>query len=132
MDFGESMSQHEALVCDGERYADVVFCSSIFELQSRTFGSLVTCFLLGPLTFLNTWRVFWRSPAHLFFTYIVPLIPFCLVFDGYVSCFRTRTSEEVQQLMNRTTKFQGWKFRSGREMHTYPVGHLSWIICVRD
>src|SRR5271155_206857 len=114
------------------KYANSVSSSSIFELQSRTFTSLITCFLLGPLALLNTWSFFWRSPAHLFFTYIVPLIPFCLVFDGYVSSFRTRTPEEVCELMKSTKKFEGWTFWSGQQMHTFPVGHMSWIVCTRD
>lgn len=29
-------------------------------------------------------------------------------------------------------KFKGWKFMSGEEMHTWPMGWLSWIICVRE
>lgn len=105
---------------------------SIFELQSRTFSGLLTVFLLGPLSVLITPIFFWRSPVHLFFTYIIPLIPFCWCFDGYISSFRTRTPEEVQLLMNREKKFEGWKFVSGEEMHTWPMGWLSWIVCVKE
>ena len=132
MAFGELCSARATAVLSLKPLADLGLYSSIFELQSRTFSGLASCFLIGPLTFLNTAMVFWRSPAQLFFTYIIPLIPFCLVFDGYISSFRTRTPEEVQQLINRSEKLKGWKFLSGREMHTFPVGHLNWIICVRE
>jgi len=104
----------------------------IFELQSRTPSSLLTIFFLGPLFFLITPFYFWRSPGHLFFTYIIPIVPFVLAFDGYVSSMRTRSADEVLTLLERNGGLgKGWKVRSGREMHTWPMGYMSWIIAVK-
>jgi hypothetical protein len=71
------------------------------------------------------------------FTYLVPLIPFVVVFDGYVSCLRTRTPEEVEALLVRSIgrerlEREGWKLRNGSETHTWPIGRLNWIICAKE
>ena len=68
---------------------------------------------------------------QLFFTYIIPLIPAVLCFDGYVSSLRTRTPGEVQELMRKTSKFGDWDFKSGEACHTIPVGYMNWIICTK-
>jgi hypothetical protein len=109
------------------------FC--VFELQSRNWASMVMVSLLWPLAMLLTPVYFWWSPAHLFFTYLVPLVPFVWVFDGYVSSLRTRTVPEVEDLMRRAIGEQecrNWKVRSGEEVHTLVIGKLYWLIATRD
>lgn len=106
---------------------------SIFELQERTASSLFTVCLLWPLMLLTSPFYFWRSPGHLFFTYIVPIIPFVLVFDGLVSSLRTRTPEEIQEMMKRSgANCDGWQVKSGYEVHTWPTGHVTWIIASKN
>ncbi|KAF7504028.1 hypothetical protein GJ744_002907 [Endocarpon pusillum] len=107
----------------------------IFELQSRTISSFITIFLFGPLLGIISLYYFWNRPLHLFFTYVVPLIPFCVVFDGYISSLRTRTPEEVEALLRKANggrRLEGWRFMSGQEVHTWPTGWMSWVICVRE
>lgn len=87
---------------------------------------------MGILFLLITPFYFWRSPGHLFFTYVIPVIPFVLVFDGYVSSLRTRSSEEVQALMKECgASCDDWLVRSGHEVHTYPTGYLTWFMGVK-
>ena len=75
---------------------------------------------------------FWRSPGHLFFTYIIPIIPLVLVWDGYISSLRTRSPEEVQALMDKCgASSAGWTIQSGREQHTFPTGYMTWFIAVK-
>ncbi|MCJ1401224.1 hypothetical protein MMC11_004436 [Xylographa trunciseda] len=107
---------------------------AIFELQHRTFSSLLTCTLMWPLLLLISPYYFWRDPGFLFFTYIIPIIPFVLVVDGYTSSLRTRTADEIQTMMGGGGKggIKGWKFRSGSEVHTYPIGEMSWFIGVKE
>jgi len=104
----------------------------IFELQERTISSFITIFAMGILMFLITPFYFWRSPGHLFFTYIIPIIPFVLVFDGYISSVRTRSSEEVQALMKECgASCDGWSVKNGQEQHTWPTGYMTWVIGVK-
>jgi hypothetical protein len=84
---------------------------------------------------LSTPFYFWNSPGHLFFTYLVPIVPFIWVYDGYISCLRTRTPDEVEALLRRhvpSEKLAKWKFKSGRVCHTWPIGFLNWIICCKE
>lgn len=107
----------------------------IFELQSRTLHSLLTVFLFGPLIAVLSPAFFWREPLQLFFTYLVPLIPFCLVYDGYISSLRTRTPAEVERLMVRANggkRLEGWRLESGAECHTWPMGWMGWVVCVPE
>ena len=108
------------------------FC--IFELQSRHLSSFVTVSLLWPLAMLCTPFYFFDCPGHLFFTYLVPIVPFVWVFDGYVSCLRTRQPEEVLALAKKGVgeeELGKWEFRSGRECHMWPFGWLYWIIATK-
>lgn len=79
---------------------------------------------------------FYNSPARLFFTYLVPWVPFVWVFDGYISCLRTRTPAEVQALMRQSIGSQDelrhWKIRSGEETHTFPIGKMHWFIATKE
>src|SRR4051794_2136832 len=106
--------------------------NSIFELQSRTISSFITIMLLGLLLFLISPFYFWRSPGHLFFTYIIPIIPFVVVFDGFISSVRTRTADEVLALVKEGNinedKLQGWRIVSGEEVHTWPIGWMGWVV----
>lgn len=88
---------------------------------------------MGALFFFITPFYFWRSPGHLFFTYIIPIVPFVVVFDGYVSSLRTRTPGELRSLLKTPGgDTDGWSIKSGRYMHTEPLGYVTWIIGVKE
>lgn len=110
---------------------------AIFELQDRSLRAFLACCLLGVGTLLVAplfaWR--WRSPATLFWCWAIPVLPFVLVFDGWVSSLRTRTPDEVEALLRTCgvdeKELGEWELRSGRECHLPPVADLNWIICTR-
>lgn len=107
--------------------------NSIFELQERTISSLITVTAMGFLMFLISPFYFWRSPGHLFFTYVIPLVPLVLVLDGYVSSLRTRTSEEIEALMKECgASVDGWTITSGAAQHTWPTGYMTYVTGVKD
>lgn len=129
---------------------------AIVELQDRHLFSLILMLLDFWLVFVVSVLWFWWDPLMLLFTYVVPVMPFIMVFDGLVSCLRTRTFEEVLELMGggedaRKTKKGSsisvetdsngkaiqvvrkgeWEFKSGREMHTWPFGYMNWIVGIK-
>jgi hypothetical protein len=75
----------------------------IFEIPSRsvpaiavTFGFVLTLFVCTP----------WIRPfrwARLLWTYLLPIIPFVLLFDGVVSCLRTYQPQEMLEIVDRLT-----------------------------
>jgi len=116
----------------------VVACR-IFELQSRSIvGLLDVClFGLGIVAFGLYYALVWLSPATLVFTYLIPILPLVLVFDGWVSVLRTRTPDEVEALL-RTCGADGgdeelarWEVRSGKERFLGKNGYVHWIVCVK-
>jgi hypothetical protein len=65
--------------------------------------------------------------------YLLPVVPFVLVFDGIVSCLRTRTGEEIEALMSEAgVSKRGWRFQEGDEWHTWPIGRMRWFVGVRQ
>jgi hypothetical protein len=75
------------------------------EVTSRTFKALAVillmpwaCLLMTP--FMRPFRV-----SRLLLTYLVPLIPFTVLWDGLVSCARTRTPQELKQLAKGLDQF---------------------------
>ena len=124
---------------------------AIVELQDRRVASLLLVALDAFLILLAGLFWFWRDPLHLILIYIVPLVPFTCVFDGFVSCLRTREFEEVLALVDgdrgeaernggvchetddegnaiRTARVGEWVFEGGRLEHTWPLGHLNYVI----
>ncbi|KAL2175015.1 uncharacterized protein P884DRAFT_279663 [Thermothelomyces heterothallicus CBS 202.75] len=111
----------------------------IFELQDRGMAGFLSCCLfgIGTLIMAPYYAVLWGAPLALLFTYVLPVLPAVLVFDGWMSCLRTRTSDEVEALL-RTCGAEGgeaeiakWEVKSGSEMFMWPVGRVNWIICVK-
>lgn len=110
---------------------------AIFELQDRSLRAFLSCCLLGVGVLLSAplfaWR--WRSFGTLFWCWVIPVLPFVLVYDGWVSSLRTRTPDEVEALMRTCgvdeKEVDKWELRSGRECHLPPVADLNWIICTK-
>jgi hypothetical protein len=125
---------------------------AIIELQDRKLGSL--CLIFGHVAYMfaTTIFYFWRDPLQLLFTYIVPVLPAVVTFDGLVSCLRVRTFSEVMGLLKgtdgegereiqavedidgrklETTKRGKWSFEAGSELHSWPCGSMNWIVGIK-
>ena len=70
----------------------------------------------------------------LFWTYVVPVVPVVVVFDGLVSSLRTRKRGEILALIEEVEgwKGEGWRFESGRARHTWPCGEVSWFVGTKE
>jgi hypothetical protein len=79
----------------------------IFEITSRTLSAIGIMFLwsLTPFAFAPSMRPFRWS--RLLYTYVLPLIPMVLLFDGIVSCLRTYRTWELRGLIDEleTTEY---------------------------
>jgi len=73
----------------------------IFETTKRAPAAIGAIFLWIVFLFVSTP---WIRPfrwSRLLWTYVVPVIPFVLVFDGLVSCLRTYRPEELREIIER-------------------------------
>lgn len=79
----------------------------------------------------------------LFFTYVCPLVPFVLVFDGFVSALRIRTFSEVMALAGEVIpsgstrhtmsgRNERREFEYGYRVHTWPLGYINWIVWTKS
>lgn len=100
---------------------------AVFEIQDRSIPSIIAM-LLSPVSvvlttpFIRPFR--W---GRLVFTYLIPLIPITVLWDGIVSCLRTYSVKEMEELLtsveNRET--YSWtleKKRSGKGFVIYMIG----------
>ncbi|KAJ5769453.1 hypothetical protein N7520_004012 [Penicillium odoratum] len=105
----------------------------IFEFAQRNFTSLlnIPVMLLFPLWY--TIARYRNSPLHLFFTYVIPLLPLLLAFDGLVSTMRCRTGEEIEGLLRQEDlDLTGWTLKSGNRILYKPFVHVYYFIGVKN
>ena len=104
----------------------------IFELQDRSWESFLNVIMFGIGVILSAayfaWK--WRSPATFIFTYLIPILPLVLVFDGFISCLRTRTPQEIESLLRslQSDEKHDWVIKSGRQKFMWPCGYLNYVV----
>ena len=72
---------------------------AIFDVGDRNFFTVFGNLIINPVAILLC-TLFFKpfSFSRIFYTYLVPLIPFCAMWDGVVSMFRLYNVEEVIEL----------------------------------
>jgi hypothetical protein len=80
------------------------------EVTSRTPRAFATMLLMPLLAWLLTPRIRPFRWSRLLLTYLLPLIPMVVLWDGIVSCFRTRTPQELLAL---TELFPQYEWTAG-------------------
>jgi hypothetical protein len=75
----------------------------IFEASARKVSSIAMMFLwaLSQFFFAPFIRPF--TWPRLFWTYVIPLVPFVVLFDGIVTCLRSYSPAEMLEIANRTS-----------------------------
>jgi hypothetical protein len=92
------------------------------EVTSPTPRAFATMFLMPVFAWLLTPRMRPFRWSRLLLTYLLPVIPLVVLWDGIVSCFRTRTPEELLAL---TTSFPQYDWQAG-----YARGQGTWLASV--
>jgi hypothetical protein len=101
----------------------------IFEVTRRAPSTVALMLLWAVLPFLFTP---WIRPfrwSRLLFTYVLPIIPLVLLFDGVVSCLRTYRPHELQEIIAKLTPAEyQWDVgeranSSGRVPIAYLIGY---------
>ena len=105
---------------------------AVFELQGRSIREIAMVSLIPLLIMLVAPFFFIADPIMMAFTYAIPVIPLILAFDGIVSCLRSRTEEEIMDLVKRCgADLDHWRFMTGSEMHTWPLGRMRYFAALR-
>jgi hypothetical protein len=73
----------------------------IFELPRRALSTILLTFGFVLMLFVGTP---WIRPfrwSRLLWTYLIPIVPFALLFDGVVSCLRSYPPQELREMVGR-------------------------------
>lgn len=100
---------------------------AIFEAQERSFASLFAM-ITSPISVLLT-TPFIRPLkfGRILFTYLIPIVPIIVLWDGVVSCLRTYSVNEminiVDQVNNKDNfEWEIGKIKSGPAVNLYLLG----------
>jgi hypothetical protein len=99
----------------------------IFEITRRAPSAIVFIFAGVLLMFLHTPRIRPFRWSRLLWTYLIPIIPLVLLFDGVVSCLRTYRPQELREIVEKLTSCE-YKWKIGelagkRAPVTYLIGY---------
>jgi hypothetical protein len=101
----------------------------IFEATKRAPSTIGLIFAGILLMFLHTPRIRPFRWSRLLWTYLIPVIPLVLLFDGVVSCLRTYRPQELREIVEKLTACQyQWEIgelAGGRMPVTYLIGYAS-------
>jgi hypothetical protein len=73
----------------------------IFEITRRAPSTVGIIFAGVLLMFLHTPRIRPFRWSRLLWTYLIPIIPLVLIFDGVVSCLRTYRPQELREMVDK-------------------------------
>jgi hypothetical protein len=99
----------------------------IFEVARRSPLTMLTICCLPMLSWFLAPTIRPFSWSRLFWTYLVPIVPFVLWYDGIVSCFRAYSRKELEEMVRLldSSAYQ-WNIgedRSGFLPVTYVLGY---------
>jgi hypothetical protein len=99
----------------------------IFEAPARHALTLLSLFLIpiGAWLFVPFRRPFRWS--RLLWTYLIPVIPFVLLFDGLVSCLRAYSLEELQA-MTGGLEVSGYRWEIGEQTGRWFSVRITYLI----
>lgn len=72
---------------------------AVFEGTARTVPAVLGMLFVPLAVWLITPQIRPVRPAQLFWTYLIPVLPLVILFDGIVSCLRTYTPDELRELV---------------------------------
>lgn len=100
---------------------------AIFDGGSRSIWFLFLILVFQPVIFL-LFTPFIKpfSLGRLFFTYVLPVVPFCTMWDGVVSVLRLYNPEEMLKLARQTRIIERYTWLSGKVDNRFgiPVAYL--------
>jgi hypothetical protein len=89
----------------------------IFEITRRAPSTIGLMFPWALLSFFFTPLIRPFRWSRLFWTYVVPIIPLVLLFDGVVSCLRTYQPQELREIVEKLNA-AGYQWEIGQQSRT--------------
>jgi hypothetical protein len=98
----------------------------IFEITRRSPSSIALMFPWALMLFIFTPLIRPFRWSRLLCTYVLPIIPFVLLFDGVVSCLRTYQTQELREMVKNLSGIEyEWKVgEHSRRLGIVPITYL--------
>jgi hypothetical protein len=99
----------------------------IFEVTRRAPWAIGLMFPWALLVFVST---LWVRPfrwSRLFWTYVVPIVPFVVLFDGVVSCLRTYRPQELREITGKLTGRE-YQWEVGELLEAHSIATITYLI----
>ena len=99
---------------------------AIFEATERSLGGVLGMFFAPLIVLLTTPFIKPFKLSRLFWTYIIPVIPLTVLWDGLVSALRTYSTAELQQ-MTAEIAAQNYVWEIG-QINVKGVGNITFLL----
>lgn len=94
----------------------------VFEATRRDLPSILVTLLIAPLfTLLVTPLIRPFRLSRLLFTYLIPVVPLLVAWDGIVSCLRTYTPDELRGIVAAVPNHASYEWRIGEAHGQGPI-----------
>lgn len=102
-------------------------CVAIFEMARRGAKTMLAVCFTPLLVWFLTPRIRPFRWSRIVWTYIVPIVPFVVWFDGWMSCLRSYSQEELKELV-LSVAVEGYRWEMGSQCDgllpvTYVIGY---------
>ncbi len=99
---------------------------AIVELSERAPATILGSLLIPLAVWLTMLRIRPRRWDWIVLTYLIPLLPLTIAWDGLVSHLRTRSPEELESLVSRLDA-PGWTWEARRVATGGPLAY-TWLL----
>ncbi|MEN8139165.1 MAG: hypothetical protein ABFR62_12105 [Bacteroidota bacterium] len=101
---------------------------AIIEAQDRSFQSLLAMFLSPISLWIMTPMIRPFSFIRIIFTYLIPILPILVWWDGIISSLRTYSENDLKELISQVDDYESYeweigKAKSGQIKNTYLLAY---------
>jgi hypothetical protein len=100
----------------------------IFEIVERKPGAFLSVIVAALGVFLLMPWIKPRKPSWLFFTYVLPLIPLLVLWDGIASCLRVYSPQELNHIINKTPDHNSFHWEVSQQRLPYLIARATIVI----
>jgi len=100
---------------------------AILDAPQRSIKGIIVVTLAGLTIFFLTPFIRPFSLKRILSTYLVPIIPFAVIFDGIVSCLKAYTSDELRKLAEETGSVN-YEWTAGESRGGINPLPITWLI----
>src|SRR5215472_6392560 len=99
----------------------------IFEITRRSPSSIALMFPWALMFFVFTPLIRPFRWSRLLWTYVLPIIPFVLLFDGVVSCLRTYQIQELREMVKNLSGI-GYQWEVGEHSRGLGIAPITYLV----